>query len=107
MTDREQRQSANEATGREINEGIESSLKAKDGYVRMLCECGHSSCESLIAIAIAEYEQVRSNPRHFAIVKGHLIPAFEFVVRETDRFVVVEKRQGDPAEVAEALDPRG
>jgi hypothetical protein len=28
------------------------------------------------------------------------------VVAEFDRFVIVEKREGTPADVAEALDPR-
>jgi hypothetical protein len=105
---RDERLARNEAAAREINEGIEHSLRLRTeaGHVRMLCECGEETCETVIAITIDEYEGIRSAPRHFAVAKGHVIPGIEFPVRETDRFVVVEKRDGIPAEVAEEEDPR-
>jgi hypothetical protein len=34
------------------------------------------------------------------------MPDVELILRETDRFTVVQKREGTPAVVAEALDPR-
>jgi hypothetical protein len=36
----------------------------------------------------------------------HVTPDVEEVVSQTDRFTVVRKREGTPAEVAEATDPR-
>ncbi len=108
MGSREERFAKNEAVAREINEGIEASLSeaSAEGHVRMLCECSNSACEELIAISIQEYEQVRRDPRTFAVWKGHVTPDVEDVVAETDRYVVVRKREGTPAEVAEATDPR-
>ena len=105
---REERIAKNEAVAREINEGIEASLSeaSAEGHVRMLCECSNSGCEELIAISIQEYEQVRRDARTFAVWKGHVTPDVEDVVAETDRYVVVRKREGTPAEVAEATDPR-
>ena len=108
MTDREARIAKNESITREINEGIEESMASMspEGYVRMLCECGRSGCERVLAISLAEYEEARRDGDRFVIVKEHLIPDVEDIVEEKDRFVVVRKREGTPAAVAEATDPR-
>jgi hypothetical protein len=108
MAERDARIAKNEAITREINEGIESSMAslAPDGYARMMCECGRPECEQLIAITVLEYEEARVNGRRFVVVKDHVIPDVERVVAETDRFAVVEKRDGTPAEISEATDPR-
>jgi hypothetical protein len=108
MTDREDRIAKNEAVSREINEGIEEAMTSvsPEGYVRMLCECGRPSCDRLIAIAVAEYEDARDDPRRFVVAAEHVIPDVERVVAETERYVVVEKREGAPAEIAEESDPR-
>jgi hypothetical protein len=57
-------------------------------------------------LTIPQYEEVRSGPRQFAVVRDHVLGDVEGVVRETDRFVVVRKKEGTPAEVAEEEDPR-
>ena len=108
MTGREERVARNEATSREINEGIEEAHEAtpSDRYIRMVCECGLDSCDRLIAITVAEYERVRSDPTHFAVVADHVRSDVEVVVEETDRFATVAKREGTPAEVAVEEDPR-
>ena len=108
MTDREARITKNEAIARDINEGIEEAMASvsPEGYVRMLCECGQRECERKVAISVAEYERERSDPRRFVVVKEHVIPDVEDVVADAERYVVVQKREGTPAEVAEELDPR-
>ncbi len=109
MSGREERVARNEATSREINEGIEQGHRGAvpTDHVRMVCECGLEDCDRLVAISIAEYEQVRSDPRQFAVVRDHIKEDMEQVVSETDRFVVVQKREGTPAKVATEEDPRG
>ena len=108
MTDREARIAKNEAIVREINEGIEEAKASRtpEGDAPMMCECGNLDCELLIAITVSEYEDVRQNARRFVVVKGHVIPDVELVVAEMERFIVVEKREGTSAEVAEASNPR-
>jgi hypothetical protein len=105
---REERVAQNEAISREINEGIEESKtkSSAEGRIRIVCECGRPDCNRKIAITLAEYEKVRDNPRTFAVVNDHLVPDIEIVVSETDRFTVVRKREGTPADVAESTDPR-
>ena len=108
MNDREERIARNEVISRRINEGIEDSQErvSTEEYVRMVCECGQADCERVIAVTIREYEDVRSDPRQFAVAKNHVIPDVERVLRETDRFIVVQKREGTPERVAEDSDPR-
>jgi len=108
MTSREERVAHNEASARVINEKLEDAQVAEqgNGYLRIVCECGDADCSIVIAIAQAEYEHVRSDPHHFAIRKEHLQPDVETIVEETDRFVVVAKREGTPAEIVEEEDPR-
>jgi hypothetical protein len=109
MTEREERVARNEATSREINEGIEDAHEGapSDRYVRMVCECGLESCDRLIAISVPEYERVRGDARHFALVPDHVMEDVERVVQETDRFVIVAKLEGTTAAVVAAEeDPR-
>jgi hypothetical protein len=108
MSGREERIARNEATARQINEGIEEAHEGApaDRFVRMVCECGHASCDRLIAITLPEYERVRSDARQFVVVHDHVIADVERVVEETDRFVLVAKREGVPATVASEEDPR-
>jgi hypothetical protein len=98
----------NEAISREINEGIELSHSPEVPHdtIRMVCECGRPECDRLLAITVGEYEKVRSDPRRFVVVKDHVVDDVEFVVDQNDRFTVVQKREGEAAEVVEALDPR-
>ena len=107
MTEREERVARNEAITREMNEEIEQAhSRSPDDHFRVICECGKPDCTRIIAIAVHEYEEVRSDARHFVVVGAHVMPDIEEVVRETERFTVVRKREGTPAEMAEELDPR-
>ncbi|MGZ8565921.1 MAG: hypothetical protein ACXWXS_02595 [Actinomycetota bacterium] len=107
MSERVERVAKNEATAREINEGIEQAHTGSPGdYFRIVCECGNFACERVIAISIPEYEAVRSDPLLFAVVAAHVMPGVEDVVRAMDRFSIVRKHEGVPAEIAEQEDPR-
>jgi hypothetical protein len=105
---RDERVAKNEATSRRINEGIEMAFESEppDAFTFIICECGLEKCDQLLRITRAEYERVRSDPRQFAIYRGHLFSDVEEVVFESDRFMIVAKREGTPAEVAVQEDPR-
>ena len=108
MPSREERVAGNEAGAREINEGIEDAHAGApaDRYLRVVCECGRDDCERVIAITMPEYEQVRRDPAQFAVARDHVIADLERVIDQTDRFVVVAKREGKAREVASEEDPR-
>ena len=55
--------------------------------------------------SLGEYQQVRLDSRHFAIVPGHEIPDAERVVGMHERFELVEKI-GAAVEFADATDTR-
>jgi hypothetical protein len=109
VSSREERVARNEATTRQINEGIERAHQGEDpqDHLRVLCECGREDCDRVIAITLAEYESLRADPRRFAVAHGHVVADLEQVVAATDGYAVVAKREGTPAAVAVEEDPRG
>jgi hypothetical protein len=109
MDFREGRVTRNEVRARELNERIQESYESHpvDAQTDILCECGIEDCDVFIRITKAEYEDVRADARKFIIERDHLVPDIEDVLFETDRFIVVAKREGAPAAVAIATDPRG
>jgi hypothetical protein len=102
-----ERAARNEAVFRDANEMLEArraELTAVAGRTPFLCECSDPHCKAAIPMTLDEYEYVRAEPNRFVLEHGH--PTAEAsVVRETDRFVVVEK-SGISREVAEETDPR-
>ena len=109
MDARERRLGENEVLYREVNEQVrdlQHEFGLDDGYVEFVCECAQLQCNDRIRLTTAEYEHVRSDGRLFALKHGHETPDVETVVEENDRFVVVQKHEGDPAELAKAEDPR-
>ena len=106
---REERIGLNEAVFREVNERIEALAETFDlgsQPLDLICECGDASCVERIQMTHPEYEQLRSNPHHFAIAPGHDIPDVETVVARHEGYEVVSKDEGEPQEVAERTDPR-
>ena len=99
----------NEALFREVNERIEDVQAGFSAQERadFLCECGSDDCTQPIGLTLAEYEQIRKNPKHFAVVPGHDVVDVERVVEQTDHYAVVEKLPGAPAKIAIERDPRG
>ena len=98
----------NEAASREINEEIEEIHQddLPGRRMRIACECALKSCNEVIEITLAEYQDVRSDARRFAIVPEHFIGDIERIVFENDRFAVVAKRAGTPADVVTETHPR-
>jgi hypothetical protein len=109
MSSREERMALNEAASRQLNEEIEQAHRDEPPgrLMTITCECALRSCDRLIEITMAEYQDVRSDPRQFAIVPEHFIGDIERIVFENDRFAVVAKRAGTPADVVTENDPRG
>ena len=56
-----------------------------------LCECAEQPCRQRIRLSRDEYESVRSDVRHFVVVRGHVIPELETVVRSSRGYEVIEK----------------
>ena len=109
MDERTRRVGENEAIYREVNERITEltdRFEIADERIEFVCECGDGGCIERISLTPGAYERVRENGRRFALVPGHQIPDLEDVVEEHADYLVVEKRPGPPADLAEATDPR-
>jgi hypothetical protein len=109
MSSREERMATNEVASREINDQVEEAhqLDPPGRRFQMACECALETCGRVITITVDEYRHVRMDPRQFAIVPEHFIGDIEQIVHENDRFAVVAKREGTPADVARDENPRG
>lgn len=105
---KQRRAAANEATIRDVNEGIERGQwpGEEDTPVGFRCECARLGCNRLVELTVHEYEEIRANPRRFVVVPGHEFPDVEIVVEARRGYLIVEK-QDQAAEVAERHDPRG
>jgi hypothetical protein len=99
---------ANEATIRDVNEGIERGQwpGEEDTPVGFRCECARLGCNHLIELSVREYEVIRAHPRRFVVVPGHESLEVETVIEAGPRYVIVEKLDL-AGEVAERSDPRG
>jgi hypothetical protein len=108
--DPEQRAAHNEVLFRSVNEEIEKLGQVEPGleplYTAFVCECSDGTCAERIHLTIAEYEDVRSQSRWFAIAPGHVDERIEHVIRLTDRYLIVEKDTPSSATIAEISDPR-
>ena len=103
---RAERVGRNEAFFREVNErvrGVNEVFSDLTGKGDFVCECGDAGCVEGITLTMDEYREVRSEPELFAIALGHELTDVEDVVRTNDRFTVVRKREGEPAEIAREL----
>jgi hypothetical protein len=106
---REARLSLNEAVFREVNERIESLAETFDlgsHPLDLICECGDAACVDRIHMTHAEFEQLRSDSRQFAVAPGHDIPDVETVIARRNGYHIVQKDEGEPREVAEQTDRR-
>jgi hypothetical protein len=103
MDSRARRIGENEILFRHVNEqmrSLDEKLGTLDEAYDFLCECGNTECAERIAMTIAEYERIHSDPAQFVIVDGHEIPSVEDVVERRDAYTVIRKRAGGPAELA-------
>jgi hypothetical protein len=109
---RAERLARNEALFREVNERVAEvavhfiEVETKGESVDFTCECGRADCAEPIPMTVAEYEAIRAEPTHFAIVAGYELPEIETVIERHLTCFVVEKRDEDAQEVARETDPR-
>ena len=93
---------------REANERAKSweERHPPDGDSELyFCECANPQCPDKISLSKADYERIRSNPRHFVVVPDHEIPDVETVIERNEGWAIVEKNP-EVTGIVEARDPR-
>ena len=91
---------------RDVNERIAAiSRNLGAGPFELLCECGASDCTDRIEIEPEEYERIRTEATHFALLAGHEDQTVEDIVRSAPGYLVVAN-YGTAATVARQTDPR-
>src|SRR5437870_2480592 len=88
----ERRVGKNQALFREVNER-ENEISNNTLWLAFVCECADETCVEQIELTPEEYERLRKNPTHFAVVASpdHVAPDVERVVGRYERYWVVEK----------------
>lgn len=71
---KQQRAGAPESTIRDVNDGIERGQWPgdEDAPVGFRCECARVGCNRLVELTVRQYEQIRSHPRRFVVLPGHV-----------------------------------
>lgn len=106
--ERVRRIGVNEGLFRNMNEqlkGLADQFELEDELL-LVCECGNRDCEERVRVPAEQYEQIRADPRFFALVPGHELTDVEEVVSEREGYNVVKKHEGTATEVAVESDPR-
>ena len=70
---------------------VNARLGIDDESEQYVCECSIQECTQRIALTRGEYAEARETPARFFMLAGHRDPAHEVIIRETDRYVLVEK----------------
>jgi hypothetical protein len=105
--DSQDRIGKNETIFRGLNERIEAGELPADTSKRVAfcCECARLGCNAMLEVTIAEYEQVRADPRRFLLAVGHQVEGVEHVVETHADHIIIEKI-GSAGDLAEATNPR-
>jgi hypothetical protein len=99
VTRRLERQAANEAVFREVNERRAAiDRRAQEAWAdsgelfEFVCECGvEGGCDGRVEMTLEEYDIVRTQADRFAVVPGHESSELETVVERHERYLIVDK----------------
>lgn len=103
MDERGKRIGENEVLFREVNERLRElgeGLTTVTEEAEFVCECGNTACIEHVRMSLATYEEIRSDPKRFFVLKGHEEPGYEQIISDNDRYYIVEKLPGGPAGIA-------
>lgn len=92
--ERVQRVEENEQLFAAFNQAVheaDEQLGVSEASEQYICECSIQECAQRVSLTPEEYTEARSAPRRFFMLPAHPDPAHERIVRETDRYVLVEK----------------
>jgi CheY-like chemotaxis protein len=109
MTEKHTQAGRDEHSARAANELVsidgEQAGLADGATLAVLCECADLACHEPITMTVEQYEEIRSEPAHFAVLAGHEVLEVERVTAKRAEYLIVEKF-GDAGREARASDPR-
>jgi hypothetical protein len=109
MSDYRRQEAINETRSRQTNEWIEAAndtFGADNPMDEYRCECSDVACTAVVSLTRAEYEAVRANGLRFFIATHHENPELDDLIVEHERYTIVRKLPGEPAQIALRSDPR-
>jgi hypothetical protein len=109
MSDYRREETMNETRSRQTNEWIEQAndrFGADNPMDEYRCECSDGVCAAVVSLTRAEYEAVRADGLRFFIAENHENPELDDLIVELERYSIVAKLPGLPAQIALSSDPR-
>jgi hypothetical protein len=76
------------------------ALDSPEAVMPFRCECGLIACAAAIQLSAHEYDEVRSDPRQFAVLADHALQDAERIVASRRGWAIVEKLPGAGSEIA-------
>jgi len=64
-------------------------LRYSSSFNMYICECRKKQCLEPLTLTREQYLEIRRDPRHFIVAKGHGAKEFERVVHETAGYDIV------------------
>jgi hypothetical protein len=96
-----------ESAFREVNEAIaKTAARFEADEADFVCECADPECVHRVTAPLDDYEDVRADPTHFLLARGHHEPKVERVVERTGQYDVVEKFEATVKRIVRRLNPR-
>jgi hypothetical protein len=89
-----ERAAETEARFRHANDRLRETYRAfgeEDGALPFICECADPRCTRVAMVPIREYDELRTHPSRFVVLRGHARGDLERVVADHERFQIVEK----------------
>jgi hypothetical protein len=96
------RAARNQSLFRAINEELRH-VRSAGRTLTIACECADVDCVETLAVDVDRYAEIRREPTHFIVLRGHVYPEVERIVEDDGAITIVEKT-GEAARVAAASD---
>jgi hypothetical protein len=91
--ERTERVALTEAAFRIANDrmaGWDDAFAGHDGDL-FFCECAFDGCRERIRLRRPDYESIRADPRHFAVLREHILPDLETEIEAREGYSIIEK----------------
>lgn len=72
--------------------------------VEVLCECGNGECSELLRLTIADYDEIRSAPNRFMLLRGHDSAELP-VIERINGYSIAERRGAEAGNPPAAAPP--
>lgn len=71
-----------------------------DPNILFFCECSDENCKDRVELKKSAYDEIHQDNKHFLLLPEHNVPTIERTIQTEDNYIVVEKFEDPPENVA-------